>query len=121
LRIELQWVKITKGVSSIRGDALPVTQKRAVDLVPTGATNAIVWNPDGTFRMDSDVHYVEEAPAHRVSVDGFWIDVAPVTNRQFRKFVNASGYMTTAEISPDANDYPGALYAIPSNRRELHK
>jgi len=88
---------------------VPVTQKRAVDLVPTNATDDMVWIPGGTFRMGSDRHYAEEAPVHRVSVDGFWIDATPVTNRQFRKFVNATGYVTTAELIPDANDYPGAL------------
>ena len=50
----------------------------------------MVFVPGGEFRMGSDGHYPEEAPAHRVSVDGFWIDRAPVTNRQFRKFVNAT-------------------------------
>ena len=65
--------------------------------------------PGGTFRMGSDRHYAEEAPAHRVTVDAFWIDPAPVTNREFRNFVAATGYVTFAEIAPDANDYPGAL------------
>jgi formylglycine-generating enzyme required for sulfatase activity len=63
----------------------------------------------GTFRMGSDKHYAEEAPVHRVTVDGFWIDRTPVTNRQFRRFVNATGYVTFAEIAPDPKDYPGAL------------
>jgi formylglycine-generating enzyme len=63
----------------------------------------------GTFRMGSDRHYPEEAPVHRVTVDGFWMDRTPVTNRQFRKFVNATGYVTFAEIPPDPKDYPGAL------------
>jgi len=44
--------------------------------------------PGGTFRMGSDRHYAEEAPVHRVTVDGFWIDRTPVTNRQFRNFVH---------------------------------
>jgi sulfatase modifying factor 1 len=44
-----------------------------------------------------------------VKVDGFWIDRTPVTNREFRKFVNATGCVTFAEIAPDAKDYPGAL------------
>jgi formylglycine-generating enzyme required for sulfatase activity len=65
--------------------------------------------PGGTFRMGSDKHYPEEAPSHRVTVDGFWIDRTPVTNRQFRKFVNTTGYVTFAEQVPDAKDYPGAL------------
>jgi sulfatase modifying factor 1 len=69
----------------------------------------MVWIEGGTFRMGSDRHYPEEAPAHRVRVDGFWIDRTPVTNRQFREFVKATGYVTFAEIPPDPNDYPGAL------------
>jgi sulfatase modifying factor 1 len=65
--------------------------------------------PGGTFRMGSDKHYPEEAPVHRVTVDGFWMDRTPVTNRQFREFVEATGYVTFAEIAPDTKDYPGAL------------
>jgi len=72
-------------------------------------TGDMVWIPGGTFRMGSDDHYPEEAPVHRASVDGFWIDRTPVTNRQFKAFVNATGYVTTAQIVPDPNDYPGAL------------
>jgi Sulfatase-modifying factor enzyme 1 len=63
----------------------------------------------GMFRMGSDKHYPEEAPAHHVTVDSFWIDCTPVTNRAFRAFVEATGYITFAEIAPDAKDYPGAL------------
>src|SRR5215831_18288860 len=69
----------------------------------------MVWIPGGTFRMGSDEHYAEEAPVHRVTVDAFWIDRTPVTNRQFREFVRATGHITFAEIPPDAEDYPGAL------------
>ncbi len=59
--------------------------------------------------MGSDRHYPEEAPVHRVAVDPFWIDRTPVTNRQFRQFIQATGYVTVAEIAPDPKDYPGAL------------
>jgi formylglycine-generating enzyme required for sulfatase activity len=44
-----------------------------------------------------------------VTVDAFWIDRTPVTNRQFREFVKATGHVTFAEIAPDPKDYPGAL------------
>ena len=47
----------------------------------------MVFIPGGTFRMGSDQHYPEEAPAHRVTIDSFWIDRTPVTNCQFREFV----------------------------------
>jgi formylglycine-generating enzyme len=69
----------------------------------------MVWIPGGTFRMGSDRHYPEEAPAHRVTVDGFWMDRTPVTNRAFHKFIDSTGYVTFAEIAPDSKDYPGAL------------
>jgi formylglycine-generating enzyme len=69
----------------------------------------MVWIPGGTFRMGSDRHYADEAPVHRVTVDGFWVDCVPVTNREFRNFVGATGYVTVAETAPDPNDYPGAL------------
>ncbi|WP_433994413.1 formylglycine-generating enzyme family protein [Bradyrhizobium canariense] len=69
----------------------------------------MVFIPGGIFRMGSDKHYPEEAPVHRVRVAGFWIDPTPVTNRQFRHFVEATGHITFAEIAPDPKDYPGAL------------
>ena len=69
----------------------------------------MVWISGGTFLMGSDKHYPEEAPVHRVSVDGFWIDRTPVTNADFLRFLAATGYQTYAEIPPRAQDYPGAL------------
>ncbi|MBF9198264.1 formylglycine-generating enzyme family protein [Microvirga terrestris] len=69
----------------------------------------MVWIQGGTFRMGSDKHYPEEIPVHRVTVDGFWIDRTPVTNRDFRRFVESTGHVTIAERKPDPKDYPGAL------------
>jgi formylglycine-generating enzyme required for sulfatase activity len=80
-------------------------------LTPPGdvTTHDMIRIPGGTFRMGSNCHYPEEAPVHRVNVDEFWIDRAPVTNRQFKDFVKATGHVTFAEIPPDPKDYPGAL------------
>jgi formylglycine-generating enzyme required for sulfatase activity len=69
----------------------------------------MVWIPGGKFRMGSDDHYAEEAPARPVEVDGFWIDAKPVTNRDFSRFMKATGWVTWAEIAPDPAQYPGAL------------
>ena len=72
------------------------------------STAYMAWIPGGQFTMGSDNHYPEEAPAHRVTVDGFWIDRHPVTNEEFSRFVHETGYVTLAERDPDPADYPGA-------------
>jgi formylglycine-generating enzyme len=68
----------------------------------------MVWIPGGAFLMGSNRHYPEEAPAHRVSVEGFWIDAFAVTNREFERFVTATGHVTLAERPANPEDYPGA-------------
>ena len=68
----------------------------------------MAWIPGGTFTMGSDSHYPEEAPAHRVKVDGFWMDTHLVTNAEFKRFVEATGHVTLAERPARAEDYPGA-------------
>jgi formylglycine-generating enzyme required for sulfatase activity len=72
------------------------------------APDGMAWVAGATFRMGSDVHYAEEAPAHRVAVSGFWIDVHQVTNRDFAAFADATGYVTVAERPLDPADFPGA-------------
>jgi len=88
----------------------------AAALQPATAANAtasdLIWIPGGTFRMGSDHHYPEERPAHLVTVDGFWIDRAPVTNERFARFIRETGHVTFAEIAPRAEDYPGALHEM---------
>jgi formylglycine-generating enzyme required for sulfatase activity len=86
----------------------PSAGLHAAACFPTAATD-IVFVPESTFRMGSDWHYPEEAPAHRVTVDAFWIDRTPVTNFQFNEFVRATGHVTFAETAPHAENYPGAL------------
>jgi formylglycine-generating enzyme required for sulfatase activity len=66
------------------------------------------WVPGGAFRMGSDNHYAEEAPAGTVEVDGFWMDQTTVTNGDFARFVDETGYVTVAEKAPDPEMYPGA-------------
>ncbi len=63
----------------------------------------MVWIPGGEFTMGSERSdaRADEAPAHRVRVDGFWMDASEVTNAQFQKFVAATGYKTTAERAPN--------------------
>jgi formylglycine-generating enzyme required for sulfatase activity len=57
----------------------------------------------GEFLMGSELpcSRMNERPVVKVRVDGFWIDQHAVTNAQFRKFVEATGYKTTAERAVD--------------------
>jgi sulfatase modifying factor 1 len=89
---------------------LPNVNPEASDPDRTEASQTeMIWIAGGTFRMGSDRHYPEEGPVHRVTVDGFWIDRMPVTNREFSRFVEETGHVTVAETKPDGRDYPGAL------------
>jgi formylglycine-generating enzyme required for sulfatase activity len=65
--------------------------------------DGMMWIPGGRFLMGSDHKLAQdnERPAHRVKVDGFWMDRYHVTNAEFRRFVQATGYVTTAERKPD--------------------
>jgi formylglycine-generating enzyme required for sulfatase activity len=66
----------------------------------------MIWIPGGEFTMgtDSELGWPDEKPAHRVRVDSVWIDETEVTNAQFQEFVEATGYVTTAEKIPSAEE-----------------
>ena len=79
----------------------------------------MVWIPGGEFSMGAqdppDMNdkvgmqaTTDSRPVHRVFVDDFWMDATEVTNEQFAEFVKATGYVTVAEQTPRAEDYPDA-------------
>jgi formylglycine-generating enzyme len=68
----------------------------------------LAWIPAQTCTLGSNRHYAEEAPAHRVALDGFWMQMHQVTKGQFAEFVAATGYLTVAERPLDPADFPGA-------------
>jgi len=83
------------------------------------APEGMVWIPGGEFSMGAedppDMNDTigmqatrDSRPVHRVYVDGFWMDKTEVTNAQFAAFVRATGYVTVAERTPRAEDFPGA-------------
>lgn len=71
----------------------------------------MLWIPGGEFAMGSTAPGAmeDERPVHRVRVTGFWMDATEVTNAQFRAFVEATGYVTTAEKPPDFGGEPGSM------------
>lgn len=75
-------------------------------LLRTPPPPGMVWIAGGSFRMgsDSSLAWPDERPAHDVTVDGFWIDATEVTNAEFARFVEATGYVTTAEKAPQLAD-----------------
>jgi sulfatase modifying factor 1 len=78
------------------------------EITQTQAPPDMLWIPGGTFLMGSEDFYPEEGPVHEVSVDGFWMDRHTVTNQEFARFVDATGYVTVAERELNPADYPGA-------------
>ena len=85
---------------------------------PGKSPSGMAWIPGGEFSMGAqdppDMNMVgmqatrDSRPIHRVYVDGFFMDKTDVTNAQFREFVKATGYVTIAERTPRAEDFPGA-------------
>ena len=68
-----------------------------------------VWIAGGTYWRGNDTAAHQDArPWHQVQVDGIWMDTTTVTNEQFEQFVKATGYITVAERTPKAEDFPGA-------------
>jgi sulfatase modifying factor 1 len=88
---------------------------------PGKAPVGMVWIPGGEFSMgaqdppDMQHDHVgmqatrDSRPIHRVYVDGFWMDKTDVTNAEFARFVAATHYVTEAERTPRAQDFPGVL------------
>jgi len=72
----------------------------------------MVFLAGGNFLMGSNSFYREERPVRPAHVDGFWIDVYPVTNADFRQFVDATGYVTYSERPPNPAMYPDADPAL---------
>lgn len=72
------------------------------DISPPG----MAWVPGGKSLIGSDRHYPEERPAHEVEVEGFWMDISPVTNAQFAIFVEETRHVTSAEVPPSQTAYP---------------
>ncbi|MCE7863961.1 MAG: formylglycine-generating enzyme family protein [Bacteroidetes bacterium CHB5] len=79
------------GVGCATKDQLPLKQDN------------MVWISGGEFLMGSDskYSYEHERPAHPVKVNAFWMDTTEVTNAQFKKFTEATHYVTVAERKPD--------------------
>ena len=63
--------------------------------------DGMVWVEGKSYtkgaKQNDDYAMMREKPSHEVYIDGFYIDITEVTNNQFQKFVNETGYLTIAE------------------------
>ena len=66
----------------------------------------VVHIPAGEYRLGSESFYPEESPVRSIQVGAFSLDVAPVTNADFARFVADTGYVTVSEKPPDPELYP---------------
>jgi len=73
---------------------------------PSTDLDGMIKIPGGEFTMGGTGQYVrpDELPLHRVRLDTFWIKRTPVTNAEFKEFVDATGYVTTAEKKPELEE-----------------
>ena len=78
---------------------------------PGEAPEGMVWIPGGEFTrgsLDPLANAVEQ-PLHQVRLDGYWIDATEVTNADFKKFVDETGYKTVAERVPTMDEIMAQL------------
>jgi sulfatase modifying factor 1 len=108
-------VSLATGCRSQQGQTAPPPGADPQTLVkidttppPGAAPEGMVWIPGGTFWMGCDDCGMADAkPVHLVRVNGFWMDITPVTNAQFARFVKETGYLTVAERPLSPKDFPG--------------
>lgn len=87
--------------------AEPAKQVAATEKEPRPAPSGMVWIPTGKFLMGSRDGKEDEKPVHEVELSGFWMDTIEVTNTEFQRFTDATGYVTIAERTPKREDFAG--------------
>lgn len=94
-----------------------IEEEQSLSKVPKG----MVWVAQKTFLQgakENDPYGMHrEKPAHLVKVDGFFIDITEVTNGQFKKFIDATNYITVAERKLDWEEMKKQL---PENTPKPH-
>jgi len=94
-------------IASEKTEAKTAVDFKLIKVLPEGVKvpEGMVWVPGGEFEQGAvpqdKMAMDHEKPAHKVAVDGFFIDITEVTNAQFSKFVKETGYVTIAEREID--------------------
>lgn len=110
LKVGLAVIAILAGAGALGtyvGRAQPASDAPAITLGDgQNGPAGMAWIAGNEFLMGNEhkLSQPNERPAHKVRVSGFWMDVHDVTNAEFRRFVAATGYVTTAEQKPRWED-----------------
>ncbi|NER17856.1 formylglycine-generating enzyme family protein [Spongiivirga citrea] len=89
-----------------------VSPSNSISMGPANETSekintpaGMVWIPGAVYERGASTTdktaRPDEKPRHKVAVDGFFMDITEVTNKQFKKFVEATDYVTVAERKID--------------------
>lgn len=100
----LAWCLLTPPLT-----AEPPKPTAAPEKAPHPAPPGMVWIPGSKFLMGSRDGKPDEQPVHEVELTGYWMDATEVTNAQFQKFTDATGYVTIAERTPKREDFVGIV------------
>lgn len=101
---------IVIGCKTEQKKPLSLVEPTALDFIKdmpkgTKTPNGMVWIPGGEFYQGAVDHDTiamrHEKPRHKVLLDGFFMDKHPVTNAEFKKFIDDTGYITVAERKVD--------------------
>ncbi|MCH7688388.1 MAG: SUMF1/EgtB/PvdO family nonheme iron enzyme, partial [Planctomycetes bacterium] len=90
---------------------------------PAETPEGMAWIPGGTFIMGNKLgapnknpQHLDDIPEHNdamfeheIELDGYWIDKTVVTNAQFKKFVDTTGYVTDAEKKRNRDDFKNLI------------
>ncbi|MCU0417457.1 MAG: formylglycine-generating enzyme family protein [Cytophagaceae bacterium] len=105
----------TTPLTSIPAGTFGETVLNTLD-IPSPSKNNMVFIPGGVFYMGTlaaneslcSVKGItnDAVPIHPVYVDAFWMDTHEVTNAEFARFVEATGYVTIAERRLDEKEFP---------------
>ena len=106
------------GGASAADTSPPAKQTLIVEEPKVDRPTGMVWVPGGKFKMGGSDGFPDELPVHDVQLDGFWMDSTEVTVAQFKRFADATGYITVAERKPKREDFadqltPEQIAAIP--------
>lgn len=75
----------------------PAQEKKTDTSIQNPAKDEMISFPGSTFIMGSNAGLPQERPAHKVTVKPFRLDKHPVTVKEFREFIKATGYQTDAD------------------------